>query len=81
MLCLYGSACGRRRGVGAGRRKPTGIEGCAEALPAGFTEIPGCLFPDRQYALAFIRTIADIACTVMRKIRIYVISGDSTGLS
>lgn len=37
---------------GAGRRKPTGIEGCAEALPAGFTEIPGCLFPDRQYALA-----------------------------
>ena len=24
----------------------------AEALPAGFTEIPGCLFPDRQYALA-----------------------------
>lgn len=41
----------------------------------------GCLFPDRQYALALFGRIADIACTVMRKIRIYVISGDSTGLS
>ena len=47
-------------------RKPTGIEGCAEALPAGFTEIPAACFLIANMRWHY-SDDSGYCCTVMRK--------------